>query len=75
MDVVLATSGSGLIRKTYEVKSHQLGGEQSSLSFTLRFVPFIRDMSLHCIQNSDHIKWYDCDNADTIVNSSSFLRF
>lgn len=29
----------------------------------------------YLIQSSDHIKWCDCDNADTIVNSSPFLRF
>lgn len=54
------------------VSSIKKAGGQSN---TLRHGLFIMDMSPPLIRSSDHIKWYNCDNADTIVNSSPFLRF
>lgn len=44
-------------------------------SQTLRCGLFIMDVNYPLIRSSDHLKWYDCDNAVTIVNSSPFLRF
>lgn len=41
----------------------------------LEYSQYIMYMNRPFIQGSDHIKWYDCDNADTIVNSRPFLGF
>lgn len=44
-------------------------------SLTLRHGLLNMDMNPPLIRSSDHIKRYNCDNVDTIVNSSSSLRF
>ncbi len=65
----------GLIRESYPWQSRQLLQKQGIQSNTLGCGLFIIDMNHPLIHSSDHIKWFDCDNADTIVNSSPFLRF
>lgn len=44
------------------------GGQRHALRHGL----FITGMSPPLVRSSDHIKWYECDNAVPIVNSGPF---